>query len=1063
MKQHIWKRIIALSLAFSLAAGQAALASDALGWDLHSGEETLSAGVKLTQGWFWSDTYRDLRTERYFTYVPNEDVTPTVVYGDTVYSQQTLPDMAQALEEQGKRVVGGVNGDFYVVSSGQPLGLVVTDGVLRSSSSYVYAVGFRADGSAFIGQPSLRLTARWGEETLALTGGLNKIRKTTAEGGGPVLLTGDIGTSTGNTQLGVDVILRPLPVAEPDYSQLDPTRTPEEESRTVGDLPWSEELKIGSRVACEVVELRETTGKEGTIPEGCYVISVNGGEDAALLEKVRALSPGDRVEIDAVTSDTEWEEAVTAIGGLYRLLEGGQVCAAPSGSDTTWKQQTARTAIGIKADGTVLFYTLDGRIPGSSVGMSLTQAAQRLLELGCVDALCLDGGGSTTLGATRPEEDSFNLVNTPRDGKPRKITNAIFLTTALTATGEPAYLQLEPGNALVLAGTRLPLTAWQVDTGYRRMDPASDPVYTVEGDGHVEEGVFTAGSGVPTTKVGSAQALITGRSGELTGRAQITVIRDPDQVSLEQGETGLPVNVLALQPGESVSLRASARWRNLDLLSQNDCYTWTCDPAVGTVTPDGVFTAGETMTEGELTVTAGTASLTIPVKITGHILGLEDFEGEQTPFAENVSAFAELNTNLTYVKSGWQSLQVKYDLPAAGTASLSASLAIPGGETYLGLWVYGDGSGNTLAAQFSIPAPEIPPEEIDPTGADLPRTEPEFVSVRVCDLDFTGWRHLLTTIPQGADTLTGLQVVRAVSDNDDGLGDQSGTIWLDHLTVSNVAVEDAVAPTVVVESRTGLLVAQAADDLDDVLEPTAVTATYDGKPLGGTFDPQTGTFTALLPADEAGGDHRITVTARDQSGNLGYASITVTGEAPNPFADMTDHWASSFVNYLYQQKISSGVSVGEEMLYDPSGTLTRGQFFTMVCLWLGLDVSRYDEVDLPFTDLGEIPEWALPYLKAVYAEGILAGSQEGDALYAHPLRGITRSEVMTILGLTLEKGGTVDDLTDFTDAADVPDWARSYVESLVGRGVINGYEDGTLRPTAPMTRAEAAVVLYTMR
>ena len=87
MKQHIWKRIIALSLAFSLAAGQAALASDALGWDLHSGEETLSAGVKLTQGWFWSDTYRDLRTERYFTYVPNEDVTPTVVYGDTVYSQ----------------------------------------------------------------------------------------------------------------------------------------------------------------------------------------------------------------------------------------------------------------------------------------------------------------------------------------------------------------------------------------------------------------------------------------------------------------------------------------------------------------------------------------------------------------------------------------------------------------------------------------------------------------------------------------------------------------------------------------------------------------------------------------------------------------------------------------------------------------------------------------------------------------------------------------------------------------------------------------------------------------
>ena len=1053
MKQHIWKKIIALTLAFSLTAGQAALASDALGWDLHSGEETLSAGVTMTRGWFWSDTYKDLRTELYLTYIPNGDVTPTVAYGDTLYSQQPLSDMAKAMEEQGKRVVGGVNGDFYVVSSGQPLGMVVTDGVLRSSSSYVYAVGFRSDGSAFIGQPDLKLTARWGETSLNLTGGLNKTRKTTAEGGGPVLLTGDIGTKTGNTQPGVDVILRPLPTIAPDYGWTGTSSESDGEA-----LPGSEELRINTRTVCQVVELRETTGKEGTIPEGCYVISVNGAEDASLLEKVRALEPGDRVEISVTAADPVWDSAVTAIGGLYRLLEGGQICAAPSGSENAWKQQTARTAIGIKADGTVLFYTLDGRIPGTSVGISLTQAAQRLMELGCVDALCLDGGGSTTLGVTRPEEDGFAVANTPRDGKERKITNAIFLTTTLTATGEPAYLQLEPGDALVLAGTALPLTAWQVDTGYRRMDPADHPVYTVEGDGSVEDGVFTAGSGEPTTKVGSAQALVTAQDGELTGQARITVIRDPDQVSLSNSDTGLPVTTLALQPGETVSLQASAKWRNLELLSQNDCYTWTCDPAVGAVTPDGVFTAGEATASGSLTLTAGTASLTIPVKVTGHILRLEGFEGEDSPFQSSDAVTAVLSDDLSHVRAGRRSLKLDYDL-TAGAAGTSAALSLPAGERYVGAWVYGDGSGNALEAQFSIPAPEIPPEELDPTGTDLPQTEPSTISVPVCALDFTGWRHLLLPIPEGADTLTGLTF--PVGEEEPAV--PAGTVWVDHLTVSNEAAEDTVAPTVAVESRAGLLVAQAADDLDDALESAAVTATYDGKPLEGTFDPVTGTFTAVLPADEEGKDHRITVTARDQSGNLGSASLTVAGELPNPFADMTDHWAASFVNYLYQQKISSGVSSEGEPIYDPSGTLTRAQFFTMVCLWLGMDVSQYEQVELPFADLGEIPSWALPYLRAAYAEGILAGSRDGEALYAYPLRGITRSEVMTILGLTQEKGGTVDDLASFTDAAAVPDWARSYVESLVGRGVINGYEDGTLRPTAPMTRAEAAVVLYTMR
>lgn len=78
---------------------------------------------------FWSDTYSDLRTEYYVEYSPNASVVPTVAYGSKVTDRVTLSGMAQTLESQGKRVVSGLNGDWYVLSTGAPTGLVVTDGI----------------------------------------------------------------------------------------------------------------------------------------------------------------------------------------------------------------------------------------------------------------------------------------------------------------------------------------------------------------------------------------------------------------------------------------------------------------------------------------------------------------------------------------------------------------------------------------------------------------------------------------------------------------------------------------------------------------------------------------------------------------------------------------------------------------------------------------------------------------------------------------------------------------------------------------------------------------------
>ncbi|MCK7477320.1 MAG: phosphodiester glycosidase family protein [Candidatus Moduliflexus flocculans] len=56
-----------------------------------------------------------------------------------------------------------------------------------------------------------------------------------------------------------------------------------------------------------------------------------------------------------------------------------------------------RTAVGVRADGRILLVTVDGRQPERSVGMTIAELAALLLELGAVEAINMDGGGSTTM------------------------------------------------------------------------------------------------------------------------------------------------------------------------------------------------------------------------------------------------------------------------------------------------------------------------------------------------------------------------------------------------------------------------------------------------------------------------------------------------------------------------------------------------------------------------------------------------------------------------------------------------------------------------------------------
>lgn len=85
-----------------------------------------------------------------------------------------------------------------------------------------------------------------------------------------------------------------------------------------------------------------------------------------------------------------------------------------------------RTALGYDDNGTVYLLVVDGRNSAYSNGASLIDLAVMLKELGAVNAVNLDGGGSSTM--IIDDGGSFNIVNSPCDGSLRAVYNSILIT-----------------------------------------------------------------------------------------------------------------------------------------------------------------------------------------------------------------------------------------------------------------------------------------------------------------------------------------------------------------------------------------------------------------------------------------------------------------------------------------------------------------------------------------------------------------------------------------------------------------------------------------------------------
>lgn len=188
-------------------------------------------------------------------------------------------------------------------------------------------------------------------------------------------------------------------------------------------------------------------------------------------------------------------------------------------------------------------------------------------------------------------------------------------------------------------------------------------------------------------------------------------------------------------------------------------------------------------------------------------------------------------------------------------------------------------------------------------------------------------------------------------------------------------------------------------------------------------------------------------------------SLAAARPALGLLMDMSGHWAAPLVGVLEAKGIVSG---DEDLRYHPEEPLTRAQLAKLLVTGLGYGEQARLLGAYP-SRFRDIPtwHWANGYIESLAELGAAEGY--GDGTYM-PAEQVSRAQLAVLLvraaGLSEQARLMRFQRTDYIDDRDIPDWARGYVHVARSIGLMEGFEEGSFRPNAPVTRAEGATTLF---
>ncbi len=989
-------------------------------------EQYMSASYEISPGLTYTESLT--KNEKYgyerayiYEYTPDTGTQIIPSCGDYVYGTESLGTLTKRLEDEGKRVVGGINGDFYSTSTGVPIGAMIIDGEIITSDNDRTAMGFDEKGNAFISKPGI-VTKLSNQDGIDIN--IEHINKYPLEYS-LYLLTDKFYPTTKTTKESAEIVLMPYseskiylteeemqkdeesienkadeetdtddveeeqkdryvyiyPFEEEslaeesenteeseeseiseatEITEITETSEEPEEAESVEDIESVEDseieeepsetqpsyfakrytfaderLKIGSSVKVVVTEIRKDS-INSKIPEGCFVLCA---ENELQFERIKELSLGSELEL-SVTANEDWYGAVNAIGNSGGLiLKDGEYCDDVEIDHYPYAHP--RTAAGITADGRVIFYCVDGR-QQNSAGLRIDQLSHEMKELGCVIAMNLDGGGSTTAYAALPGNEFSTLMNSPSVNPERRTANSLIFVNTAEKLDEVWRYTIFPESPYVLAGgSKYTLSEpIPIDKNFYPVDLPEGIEYEYYTSAENTDSVIVDGNTfVSGEKSGICNIYLKIYEGETEKHFEaghIFVLESPEDFSLGDEE-------YTISPFETVKFDFNAEYHTADIVYDKASLRWQL--------PD----------EAEKSEKAEETEETEETNDT------EDSE-EENPEAEIFEEQMPENDIADIVPPE----EEKEYLP------LLSDTGIENDKFYLSpeLEITPKVHGETLIVKAKIGTVE---KEIKFNIKEFPFTD-----------SFSHW---------SAKNLYEIHSFGIMKGEADG----EGFAFFPQRTLTKAEFITILARILY-------------PDIDEEKEES-------------------------IPEPE---NEKETETVQ---------SVEITEEPEDPSEDRAEENPDTEEpEQTEETEETEEIEEIEEIQTEASETFEEE---------IAPEYAAFEEITA-FADWQDIPDWALKYFEAILSSGLLelvAANDEDSNAFIKPNEKITRKEVLTLLGALTDEA-KADFVGSFTDTKDLYSSQNiSFINNALSAGIFEGYEDGSLRAESDLTRAESATVI----